>query len=45
MKYYFYVAFYEEGLMRMFNTKNKPKPMNIHNGKKLLKVCKFSKKI
>lgn len=45
MKFYFYIAFYSKGSMRLFNTKRKPKPMNVHNGEKLLKIVKFTKEL
>lgn len=43
MKFYFYIAFYSKGSMRLFNTKRKPKPMNVLGNEKLLDVVKFSK--
>lgn len=45
MKFYFYIAFYNNGLIRTFNTKREPKPGNKHSGGKLLKVKKFKVKI
>lgn len=44
-KVYFWVAFYNNGTMRLFNTKYKPKPMNINNGGELICVKKFTKTI
>lgn len=54
MKVYFYIAFYSNGKMRLFNTKNKPMPTfcssgYYKNGKphkgKLIKVKKFEAKL
>jgi len=45
MKYYFWIAFYENGKMRLFNTKHEPKPVNTVAGNKLLKLIKYEENI
>lgn len=41
MKYYFYIAFYSKGLIKCFNTKRKPQPINKRGDGKLLEVKKY----
>lgn len=45
MKYYFYIAFYDDGTIRCFNTKREPKPINRKGDAKLIDVKKYTRKI
>lgn len=43
--FYFYIAFYSDGTMRMFNTKRIPRPTNSSCEGKLIYVKKFYHRI
>lgn len=38
MNFYFWIAYYSDGRLRMFNTKFEPKPMNRLGKGKLIKL-------
>lgn len=45
MNFYFWVAFYSDGRVRVFNTKRKPRPVNRMGEGKLIEVKKFEHEV